>query len=149
MKLFFILNFFLGSLVVFQPSLNRMIFDHKGQSFTVFLNASVLFTLASLLFLVVYFAPEKFSPAFRFIPENNLRWWYVVPGAMGFLLVLCVPIMIKHIGAFPTIVTMILGQVATSFLWDVFQEGVAFNGYRMLGLVLVMAGVYFSFRPSV
>ncbi len=149
MKIFFIVSFLLGSLVVFQPSLNRMIFEQRGLSFAVLLNGAVLFCVVSLLFLSVSLAPERFPEMLRYLPNRIFSWWYVLPGIMGFLLVVLVPILIKEMGAFLTIVTMILGQVATSFLWDMYQGGTALGSARLLGLILVMSGVYLSFRPSV
>lgn len=70
-----------------------------------------------------------------------------MPGLMGFFLVLLVPLAIKNLGAFVTLATMMLGQVATSFLWDIYAEGIPISVSRLLGLALVMAGAYFSFKP--
>lgn len=149
MKLSFVLCFLLGSIVVFQPSLNRVIFEHKGLSFAVLLNGAILFVIAAIFFLAISLSPERFPDIFRFLPNRGFSWWYILPGIMGFLLVLLVPVMIKNLGAFPVVITMILGQVTTSFLWDIYQEGVSLSAARLLGLILVMTGAYFSFKPIV
>lgn len=148
MKIFYAVCFLLGSLVVFQPSLNRLIFAQKGLSYAVLINGAILFCLTTLLFLSISYAPERFPELLRFLPGRAFQWWYVLPGIMGFLLVLVVPLMIKSIGAFPTVVMMIIGQIATSFLWDIYQEGALLSGSRLLGLVFVMTGAYFSFKPT-
>jgi uncharacterized membrane protein YdcZ (DUF606 family) len=148
MKIYLVICFLLGALVVFQPSLNRIIFAQKGLSFAVFLNGSILFSSAVILFAVSFYLPDHVPLAQRFTPHSDVNWWYVLPGLMGFLLVVLVPIMIKNVGAFSTVVAMILGQVVTSILWDVYQEGVALSGSRLFGLLLVIAGAYFTFKPT-
>ncbi len=149
MKMNFFVCFMLGSLAVLQPSLNRLVFAQKGLSFAVFVNGAVVFSCVTLLFMAVNYSPDKFPTALRLSQEEASQWWYALPGLMGFILVMAVPMMIKNIGAFTTVVTMIMGQVATSFLWDLYQNTSALNSSRMIGMILVMAGVYFTFRPTV
>jgi len=92
--------------------------------------------------------PERFPKNLRFISQGAWTWWFVLPGLIGFLLVLFTPVMIKFLGAFSTVAFMMLGQVAASILWDTFAEGIPLNMTRCFGVFLVMSGAYFSLRAN-
>jgi uncharacterized membrane protein YdcZ (DUF606 family) len=147
MNLFFALSMLLGSMVVFQPVLNRLVFAEKGLGFGVWLNSSVLFGLGSLFFFFIFALSERFPESLPLKSGATFRWWFVLPGLIGFLLVSLVPLMIKNLGAFPTIAAMLLGQVTTSFLYDTLAEGHPVDLTRLAGLALTAAGAYLSFRP--
>lgn len=146
MKLLFMAGFILGSLLVFQPALNRLILEEKGLSFAALLNGIILFLATTSLFLIISSSAYRWPPLLP-LKSGAFHWWYILPGLCGFLLVFLVPLMIKHMGAFPVILTMLLGQVTTGFLWDVFAQGSSISMERVLGLLLAMAGAYLSFKP--
>lgn len=146
MRLNFLLPMALGALVVFQGILNRQIGEVKGLSFAVFMNSVVLLTIATSV-LVGFYVWGQQAPDYLRPQINPLwRWWYVLPGLMGFMLVFNVPISIRNIGAFPTIVSMLLGQLLCSFAWDAFTAGTV-NKVRLAGLALTAMGTYMAFRP--
>jgi uncharacterized membrane protein YdcZ (DUF606 family) len=147
MKFLPLLSLLLGSLVIFQPAINRLVADAKGLSFAALLNASVILITASLFFLVISLMPERFPKHLRFISHGVWNWWFLLPGLIGFVLVLLTPVMIKNLGAFPTVSLMMLGQVSTSIIWDSYAEGIPFNMTRCFGVLLVLSGAYFSMRP--
>lgn len=144
----FLSCFALGSLVVFQPVLNRMVMEERGLSIAGLINATVLLLLASGLFLLVALVPEKFPDIIQFKSNGTWHWWYVLPGIIGLFLVMLVPLMISSLGAFPTVLAMLVGQLVTSFLWDSIVNHQSLFSSRTLGLVLAVAGAYLSFRPS-
>lgn len=148
MKIFFLGSLLLGSIVVFQPMLNRMVLEDRGLSFAVWLNGCVLFLAASLLFFSVFLAPERFSEVLHFKGSGGFHWWYVLPGILGLILVLMVPVMFKNMGAFPTIIAMLCGQILTSFLVDSLAFGVPISASKIMGLLLATGGAYLSFNPN-
>lgn len=146
MKLNFLLPMALGALVVFQGVMNRQIGEVKGLSFAVFMNAVVLVTVASTVLAGLFVWGQQAPDYLR--PQLNpvWRWWYILPGLMGFMLVFNVPISMRGLGAFPTIVSMLLGQLLCSFIWDALAAG-SFNITRLAGLILTALGTYLAVRP--
>ena len=142
------LPFLLGSLVVFQPLLNRVILEQRGLPFAAWLNSVVLISLATSALLFCYLAGDRMPPYLR--PRLTGEWhsWFLLPGLMGFTLVFCVPLAIRSFGAFPTIVAVLCGQVLTSFAYDLWSSGRPITSWRVLGLGCVLVGAYLSFRPS-
>lgn len=143
-----LLAFFLGSLVVFQPTINRLVLEQRGLSFAVLVNSLVLFFLASCLIIVTYLSPQNLPEIMHYRSTTPFRPWFILPGVMGFLLVMFVPIMIRHYGAFKTVLVMLAGQITTSFVYDLFVEGRALHSSRVLGIICALLAVFFSFRPT-
>ncbi len=147
MNLFFFVGLSLGAIVVLQPTLNRAIGEDHGMAMAVFLNALVGFSLTALFFFIIWLFPERFNQALQFKSQAGFRFWYILPGAMGLTLVLMVPLTMKNIGAFSTVLIMLAGQIATSFFIDVAINQQAFSLSRGMGLILALTGAYLSFRP--
>lgn len=137
----------LGSLAVFQPVLNRMVFLEKGMGFGIVLN-SVTGLLSIVCFLTVFWWIQKTPDALQFKIEGRFYWWFLLPGVMGLLVVSFVPLMIKHLGAFPTIAAMLFGQIVTSFLYDTLVLGYSFDTSRLIGILLTGTGAYLSFKAQ-
>lgn len=148
MKISFLICLLLGAMIVFQPAINRLILEQKGLSFAVFLNGSILFLSACTLFFVIFSSSERIPLILQLKSAGTFRLWFLLPGIMGFCLVVTVPIMIKNLGALPTILAMLLGQIITSLVWDVFFENVAINASRVVGLALAFVGAYLSFNKN-
>lgn len=148
MNLFFIVSLCLGSIVVIQPTLNRLIGEHQGMAMAALINGVVLFLSTSIFFLIIFSFPERFSQVLQFRSGNGFRLWYVLPGLMGLSLVLMVPVTMKNIGAFPTVLVMLAGQIATSFFIDYAINHQPFSLTRAVGLTLALTGAYLSFKPS-
>ena len=148
MNLFFIIGLCLGSVVVVQPTLNRLIGEHQGMAMAALINGVVLFLSTSMFFLIIHSFPEKFSSIFHLRLGNGFRFWYVLPGLMGLSLVLMVPMTMKQIGAFPTVLAMLAGQIATSFYIDYAIHHQPFSFTRTAGLILALTGAYLSFKPT-
>lgn len=138
----------LGSLAVFQPVLNRMVFLEKGMGFGIVLN-SITGLISIMFFLGIVWWLEKIPNDIQLKMDGQFYWWFLLPGLMGLLVVSFVPIMIKNLGAFPTIAAMLFGQVLTSFLYDTYALGYSFDYSRILGILLTGTGAYLSFRTQV
>lgn len=146
MKASFTVALCLGAMVVFQPLLNRMILEHKGLGFAAVLNGFIVFVLALLLWIALSFGFISPPSLLKLKPEGPFYWWYILPGIFGFMLVITTPIMIKHLGAFTTVLAMISGQIITSLVLDAMTQGIAITMPRLLGLALAIAGAYLSFK---
>lgn len=148
MSILVLIPVILGAVAVFQPILNRFMLEERGLSFAVWLSSFVLFCVATLLLLVIYFWAERFPDYMRPRFRGPMLWWYVIPGMIGFSLVFFLPLVIRSIGAFPVMMGLLLGQLAASFLYDAFSSDKPFSTARVVGLLLALAGAYLTFRPT-
>lgn len=132
--------FLLGTLLVFQPGINRNIMTQKGLGFAILLNGAVLFVLTFSFFVFLKWGGDKVPELFRLKSSGNLHFWYVLSGIFGFSLVACVPLVLASVGAVSTVVGMLAGQMITAILWDAFLEGHPPTFLRLSGLALALAG---------
>ena len=148
MAYFLLLSFLLGSLVVFQPALNRVLLESRGLGFAIFLNGAIVFLLALLFLAFLWFSadrvPEFVRPKWRGVDHL----WFVLPGLMGFTLVVSVPLCFRHFGAVSTVLVMLLGQLVTSFLWDFLWEEKPLQLARGVAVLLAFIAAYLSVRSS-
>ncbi|MCA9507979.1 MAG: DMT family transporter [Myxococcales bacterium] len=148
MNFFFFLSLCLGCIVVIQPTLNRIIGDSQGMAMAAFINGVVLLLSAAIMLIVLISFPDKFHHNFWLKTGNGFRLWHVLPGLMGLSLVLMVPLTMKNIGAFSTVLAMLAGQIITSFVIDITINQQAFSLARFTGLVLALLGAVLSFRHN-
>ncbi len=146
MKIVFLSCCALGSLVVIQPLLNRMIYLERGLSLAALINATVLWLFSSCLFLFTWLAPTATPEIFRLKSYHLWHWWYVLPGLIGLVLVSMVPIAIDKLGTFITVLAMLVGQLLTSFIWDIITHHEPIVSTRALGLILAISGAYLSVK---
>lgn len=140
-----LLPLLLGTLVVFQPALNRRVGETRGLSVAVVVNATVLLLLAFLLLLTLHWlgdrAPEWLRPR-----ATPFRLWHLLPGGMGFALVLLVPMAYRQVGALATAVWMLCGQMVTALVWDALNDGPKPTLARVAGTLLAMGGALLTSR---
>ncbi len=136
-KIAFLLPTLLGFAAVLQAGMNRQIARDWGIGGATLLNAGVLFAVAfALCFLVTDLRP-KFE-------LQHLRWWFVVPGILGFCFVAGIPIAIAKIGATRVFVGLVAAQLAASLLWDFWMESMPISWPRVAGIALALLGVAIS-----
>lgn len=143
-----LLPLLVGVVAVFQPMLNRVILDTKGLSFAAWINSVVLLVIATLAVLVTYFFSEQMPEFMRPKMGTEWHWWFIVPGIFGYIIVFFLPLSMRSLGAFVTIVALLLGQLITSFLYDTLVYGKPITTARAFGLILTLAGAYLTFRPT-
>lgn len=148
MKFLFLGCLALGAVAVFQPLLNRAIAEHKGLALAVWTNGLVLFSGACLLLLFVYLCTERCPEIFTIKSDGPWSIWYILPGTMGLILVVGLPLMIKNIGAFSTFMSFLSGQLLISFAWDWYTQSQNPGVARFMGLILALMGTYLSIRPT-
>ena len=131
-----------GILTVLQGGMNKSISGQYGIAGATVLNSLLVLVFAVGIYFVVNHPKSPFPPYMK-LPEGwtgVFRWWYVLPGLCGCLVVLGIPLGIIHIGAMQTMVFMICAQVVASMAWDLWVENIALSELRVLGGALVMGG---------
>jgi uncharacterized membrane protein YdcZ (DUF606 family) len=130
-----------GFAAVFQGALNRKVAAAWGLPAAIVLNATILLVCAAGL-LALSRAGASNSELFRPRPEafTHARWWYSLPGLLGFVIVAALPFAIARVGALNVFVSVVAGQMFAGLLWDRYVEGIAINGWRVAGVTLVIAG---------
>jgi len=142
MNLAILLPLCLGAVAVLQATLNRQIAERWGLAPAAILNTSIA-VLCSTALLVYCLASGSRSGLLRVTFEPGaLRWWWLLPGAFGFAIVVGLPWAVGKAGALPTFVSMVAAQMLASALWDRFALGIAWDGSRALGAVLAIASVW-------
>lgn len=134
--------FALGILSVLQGGMNKEIGESWGLPAAVFLNSLILATASFAFYLVTRNSPQWFSPIFHDHGsfKNIPPIWWVLPGTMGFFLVMGIPPIISKIGAMNMFIGLVCAQVVTSILWDYFWEQHSISMVRLLGAVFSIIG---------
>lgn len=123
----------LGVVVVLQAGLNKKISAQWSISGAVLLNALVFFVIAA----IAYF----FVPNFKGnIELKSFNWWYLIPGALGCILVFGGPMAIMRWGAVHTFILIISAQLLASLVWDSQVEGLPVSTMRIAGIALAWIG---------
>lgn len=144
--IYWIVAFCLGAIAVLQGGLNRQIAKDWGLSVAIFLNSSILLLIALAFGLICYFnsqnIPEVFQPKW-----NSTAWrtWYVIPAICGFSLVAGIPALIPKLGAVGVFLSIVVGQMAFSLLWDLKIEQLPLEPRRAVGVGLALIGLLISY----
>ena len=122
----------IGVAIVLQGGLNRRMGGHLGLPSTLFVGTLCSFTAATLYFTL---SGPRIEPLLRaFSP------WFVVPGILGFCIILGIPWAMARIGAVQAFLLLVSAQIAASAAWDAKIEGLPLSSTRVAGIVLAWAG---------
>ena len=133
--------FLLGIAAVLQATLNRGIAAHAGLAAATALNMAVA-AVCAVGFAVLCGARGEAAGLLRWTPDAAaFRAWWLVPGLVGFLIVLGLPWSVQHIGALSTFVALVGAQMLASALWDRFATGIPLSPARIAGALCTVAGV--------
>ena len=128
-----LLTFLVGLSSVIQAGLNRQMSDPWGLPAAVLLNA-VMFLIASLIYF--YLAQQEVVSLPHYLAHrpniSEISWWYLLPGLLGFLFVLGLPVCIAKIGALQVFVGLVLAQMIGGLFWDKYIEGIHWTWNRWL-----------------
>jgi transporter family-2 protein len=102
--------------------------------------------LVLLISLVLVFAVSKYPSAFpEFFrlkaPLSAFKWWYLLPGIFGFIIITGLPAGMVNLGAIKTTVLILVAQMITSIVWDVSVEKLPINTMKSLGLIFSIIAV--------
>ena len=133
--------FIVGLVGFLQAAINRKIGAYWGLPAATILNSIIFFVIAIIFFLVSSKAPHMLPDSLK--PKEPFKyydWWFVLPGILGFLIVILVPFGIAKVGALNLFVGIIAAQLVASLCWDAFVEGQPATWPRVLGALLSFAG---------
>jgi bacterial/archaeal transporter family-2 protein len=132
----------LGVVAVIQAAINRQIALRWGLAPAAMLNTGIA-TVAAAIFLgsVVAFGGASFALQSS-VRLADVRWYWVLPGIFGFLLVAGIPWAVHHVGALRVFVGLVAAQMVTSLVLDHFAEGIPLTTTRGAGALLAVASVF-------
>lgn len=131
----------LGAVAVLQGGLNRQLMSKWGLANAILINNAVVLLLSALFWIVLLkFAnvSNELSPK---ISGFKWQWWVLFPGICGFLFVAGLPITIAKIGALRVFLSVVVGQMIFSLIWDNLVEGLSSDPRRLIGAGLAIAGL--------
>jgi uncharacterized membrane protein YdcZ (DUF606 family) len=145
MVLAILLSMMAGAFGVWQAGLNKVVADSLGFTASLLLNG-VFFLICNFVFFLYVYAkpstvPAEFTIQWAF---HDFKWWWLIPGFMGFALVMGLAVSVGRIGAVQTIVFSIAAQVLASMAWDYYVSDVQVTKLRMLGAAITLVGAVLS-----
>jgi bacterial/archaeal transporter family-2 protein len=141
MQMVLLVPFVLGVAVVLQATLNRQIAAHTGLAVATVLNMLVAAGCAFAFALWCGVRGDQDGFLRWHLDLSAFRVWWLVPGIVGFLIVLGLPWSVQRIGALSTFVMLVGAQMLASALWDRFAGGIPLSPSRILGALCTVAGV--------
>jgi transporter family-2 protein len=140
MNWFVLLPLAIGVITVLQGGLNRQLGGAMGLGSAVLLNAAVVMGLAIGLYAWVRAAPASAPALFRG-ELGRIEPWMLLPGLFGFSIIAGIPWAISALGASRVFVGIVVAQLVTSMVWDVWVEGRPVTTLRALGVALGVVSV--------
>lgn len=143
-----IIPLLIGSFGVLQNTLNKNIAANMGLPLALVINNIVLL-LSSLFFFFILKLPgdDRLPGIFRTkLTENFWNPQYVVPGLLGFFIIVTAPWSIEKVGATKVFVMIIVAQVVTSLAWDYWVESTAMPPMRLAGALIAAIGAFIAVK---
>jgi len=138
---FFFFALILGILAVLQGGMNQKIALQWGYPGAVLLSCTGLLFVALLFYILTTAMPSFFSPSLQSrVSLQSYRWWFILPGIMGFFLVFGIPFAISKIGAYQVFVGLIAAQLIAGLFWDFWVESIPLHPLRIIGGLLSFFG---------
>ena len=142
MKLIYLLPIIIGMAGILQGGLNKEMSLKIGVGQTVLVGQPLTFIFGVLFYLVVKFFPGLFSPIYHLkAPLMTWKWWFIIPGFLGLLIVSLFPEAIHELGAVKTTVLIVAAQVIFSVFWDMTVEKLPISTFKWLGMVFAFISV--------
>lgn len=137
-----------GCAMAVQGGLNRRIADLWGASPTILLNGLSLCVAATLTIWLASRSDTAFASLIGPKPGALTRplWWYVVPGLLGFFMLMVMPGAIAKIGLTQAFLLLLAGQLFAALVWDRWIGGMSISLSRIAGVSLVFVGSWLSSR---
>jgi bacterial/archaeal transporter family-2 protein len=131
----------LGVAAVVQAAINRQIALRWGLAPAATLNTGIA-TVVAAIFLGLAVTSGRASFTIQSsVRLADFRWYWVLPGIFGFLLVAGIPWAVHHVGALRVFVGLVAAQMVASVALDHFAEGIPVTMTRGAGALLAVASV--------
>jgi transporter family-2 protein len=131
----------LGIVAVVQAAINRQIALRWGLAPAATLNTGIATVVAAIfLGLAVTSGGASFMIQSS-VRLADFRWYWLLPGIFGFLLVAGIPWAVHHVGALRVFVGLVAAQMVASVALDHFAEGIPVTTTRGAGALLAVASV--------
>lgn len=144
MKLIYLLPIIIGMVGILQGALNKEMSLEIGVGQTVLVGMTLTFIFGVLFYLVVKFFPGLFNPIYHLkAPLTTWRWWFIIPGLLGLIIVGLFPEAIYELGAVKTTILIVAAQVIFSVCWDLFVEKLPVTTFKWLGMAFAFLSVVF------
>lgn len=138
-------SFLLGVAAVIQGGLNKQMTSDWGLFGALLINSTVLLIIVILMAFATAIYPQYFpaylAPKFNW---STWKWWYFIPAICGTMLITGIPLAITKWGALVVFLTIVVGQMVSSIVWDMSMEGIALDPKRLLGVALAIVGLAIS-----
>lgn len=134
-----------GAFGVWQAGLNKVVADSLGFTGSLLFNGC-FFLIFNLIFFVFVSLKPKAVPS-EFVIQWSLadfKWWWLLPGLMGFSLVMGLAVAVGRIGALQTFVISIAAQIFASIAWDMYQGDHTISKLRLAGAAVTLVGAIIS-----
>ncbi|MEM7646215.1 MAG: DMT family transporter [Pseudomonadota bacterium] len=134
-----------GVFGVWQAGMNKVVADSLGFTASLLFNGLFFLAFNSIFFAIVFLKPKAFPSEFTIQwALSDFKWWWVVPGFMGFALVMGLAVSVGRIGAVQTFVISIAAQIFASMAWDMWQGDHSISKLRLAGAVVTLIGAVIS-----
>lgn len=131
-----------GFSIVFQATLNRSSASQIGLVTAIFVNAAVFMIVATVYWLAMRAQWINGSEVLSAHKINQLQWWQIIPGILGFFIVICTPLSIQYFGAASTFSIIVCTQMVLSLIWDSFQTKTVPSALSLLAIGFIIVGVF-------
>jgi uncharacterized membrane protein YdcZ (DUF606 family) len=138
--LLFFIPFGLGVLGVIQTVLNRHIASHHNFKEAIWVNGFFVFASASAYLLTQFLFRDNSQQNGSLSILKDFKFYYCLPGILGFLLVLGFPWSTAQFGAVRVFVAAVTGQLLMSLAYDWINEGARPDWSRITGVGLALLG---------
>ncbi len=141
MALAIVFSIMAGAFGVWQAGMNKVVADSLGFTASLLFNGVFFLVFNLIFFIYVYAKPETLPGEFAIQwALSDFKWWWVIPGLMGFLLVMGLAVSVGRIGAVQTIVISIAAQVFASIAWDLYAGDANLSKMRLAGAAVTLVG---------
>lgn len=143
MNLAVFIPFILGMVGILQGAFYRRISDSIGLTHAVLIGNNFAMLLTIPIVYLIYKNPGWVPEFFHFkSPLPQLKWWYLVPGFFGILIVFGLPLAISKVGAVKSTVMIIVAQIMTSVIWDLLFEKIPLQSTKVIGMILALVSAF-------
>ncbi len=145
MLLAVLLSIMAGAFGVFQAGLNKEVAQSLGYTNSLLFNGVFFLIFNFAFFMLVFLKPHWVGQEFNLQGSlSDFKLWWLLPGLLGFSLVMGLAVSVGKIGATQTFVITIAAQIIASLLWDLFDGTFQVNKWKLIGAVITMTGAILS-----